>query len=168
MDRGAWQAMGLQRVEHNWSDLACMHHLFCRYGKLRPWEANGSKQYTYERSLKFWVPVFWFCHCCLVTKSCLTFYNPVDYSPPGSSVHEILQARILEWTAISFSRGSSRPRDQRRISFFDRWILYHWASREAQSFDYQISVAEKAKGNPESDWAQAQYTDCELSKPKTF
>ena len=40
------------------------------------------------------------------------FCNPIDYSPPGSSVHGILQARILEWVAISFSRGSSRPRDQ--------------------------------------------------------
>ena len=42
--------------------------------------------------------------------------DPVDCSPPGSSVHGILQARILEWVAISFSRGSSRPRDQTQIS----------------------------------------------------
>ena len=49
---------------------------------------------------------FWFC-CCLVAKSCLTFYNPMDYSPQGYSVHGISQARMLEWTAISFSRGSS-------------------------------------------------------------
>ena len=42
---------------------------------------------------------------------CLTFCDPLDCSPPGSSVHGILQARILEWVAISFSRGSSRPRD---------------------------------------------------------
>ena len=38
---------------------------------------------------------------------CLTFCDPMDCSPPGPSVHEILQARILEWTAISFSRGPS-------------------------------------------------------------
>ena len=43
---------------------------------------------------------------------CLTLCNPMDRSLPGSSVHGILQARILEWVAISFSRGSSRPRDQ--------------------------------------------------------
>ena len=42
-----------------------------------------------------------------VAKSCLTFYDPMDYSPPGSSVHGILQARVLEWVAISSSRGSS-------------------------------------------------------------
>ena len=44
---------------------------------------------------------------CLVTQSCPTLFNPMDCSPPGSSVHEILQERILEWFAILFSRGSS-------------------------------------------------------------
>ena len=39
----------------------------------------------------------------LVTQSCLTLFDPMDHSPPGSSVHGILQARILEWVAISFS-----------------------------------------------------------------
>ena len=46
-----------------------------------------------------------------VAQSCLTLCDPVVCSPPGSSIHGILQARILEWVAISFSRGSSRPRD---------------------------------------------------------
>jgi len=46
-----------------------------------------------------------------VAQSCLTLCNPVNCSLPGSSVHGILQARVLEWVAISFSRGSSRPRD---------------------------------------------------------
>ena len=49
--------------------------------------------------------------CMIVAQSCLTLCNPMDCSPPGSSVHGILQARILEWAAISFSRGSSWPRD---------------------------------------------------------
>ena len=43
----------------------------------------------------------------IVVQSCPTFCNPTDWSPPGSSVHGILQARILEWVTISFSRGSS-------------------------------------------------------------
>ena len=51
-----------------------------------------------------------------VAQSCLTLCDPVDCSPPGSSVHGILQARILEWVAISFSRGSSRPRDRTQVS----------------------------------------------------
>ena len=51
-----------------------------------------------------------------VSQSCPTLCNPVDCSPPGSSVHEILQSRILEWVFISFSRGSSRPRNRTRGS----------------------------------------------------
>ena len=50
--------------------------------------------------------------CCLVTKSCLTLCNSIDYSLPSSSVHGILQARTLEWVAISYLRGSSQPRDR--------------------------------------------------------
>ena len=44
--------------------------------------------------------------CVLVSQSCPILCDPVDYSPPGSSVHGVSQARILEWVAISFSRGS--------------------------------------------------------------
>ena len=51
-----------------------------------------------------------------VSQSCLTLCDPVDYSLPGFSVHGILQARVLEWGAIAFSRGSSRPRDQTWVS----------------------------------------------------
>ena len=47
----------------------------------------------------------------------------MDCNLPGSSVHGILQARILEWVAISFSRGSSQPRDGTLISCIGRWIL---------------------------------------------
>ena len=51
-----------------------------------------------------------------VAQSCPTLCDPMDCSPPGSSVHGILQTRTLEWVAISFSRGSSRPRDQTDVS----------------------------------------------------
>ena len=50
------------------------------------------------------------------SQSCLTFCNPMDCSPLGSSVHGILQARILEWVAIPFSRGPSWPRDGTWVS----------------------------------------------------
>jgi len=63
----------------------------------------------------------WWCH-------------PIDSSPPGSSVHGILQGRILEWVAISSFRGSSQPRDQNCISWVSstgRQILYHWVSWES-------------------------------------
>ena len=64
-----------------------------------------------------------------IAQSCLTLRDPVDCSPPGSSVHRILQARILEWVAISFSRGSSRPRDRTQVSCiagrrFNLWATY--------------------------------------------
>ena len=53
---------------------------------------------------------------CLAAQSCPTLSDPMNCSSPGSSVHGILQARILEWVAIPFSRGSSQPRDQTRVS----------------------------------------------------
>ena len=59
----------------------------------------------------------------LVTKSCLTLCNTMDCSLPGSSVYGISQARVLEWVAVSFSRGSSRLGNQTHISFICRQIL---------------------------------------------
>ena len=50
-------------------------------------------------------------YVCVRTQSCLAFCNPMDHSPPGSTVHGIFQARILEWVVISCSKGSSQPRD---------------------------------------------------------
>ena len=65
----------------------------------------------------------------LVTQSCLTLCNPMDCSSPRSSVHGILQARILEWVAIPFSRGSSRPRDQTWASCIADRFFTIWATR---------------------------------------
>ena len=62
---------------------------------------------------------------------CLTPCDAMDCSPPGSSVHGILQARTLDWGAISFSRGSSRPRDRTRVSCTRGRVLHHRATREA-------------------------------------
>ena len=59
----------------------------------------------------------------LVVQSCPTLCDPMDYSLPGSFVHGILQAKILEWTAIPFYRGSSWPRDRTRVSCICRQIL---------------------------------------------
>ena len=64
------------------------------------------------------------------TKSCSDSWDPVDCSLLGSSVHGILQARILEWVAISFSRGSSRPRNRTRISCNAARFFTNWATRE--------------------------------------
>ena len=67
----------------------------------------------------------------LVAQLCLTLCNPMIYSPPGSSVHGIFQARILEWLTISFSSGSSQPRDKTRVSCTAGRFFTDWATREA-------------------------------------
>ena len=67
----------------------------------------------------------------LVAKSYLTPCYLVDNSPPGSSAHGILQARILEWAAFPFSRGSSQPRDWTRVSRIAGRRFTIWATREA-------------------------------------
>ena len=77
--------------------------MFLKLTKQRKKEERKSDTYRDLNQLKIFVVV-------LVTRSCPTFCNPVYCSPPGSSVHGILQARILEWVAMSFSRGSSQPR----------------------------------------------------------
>ena len=64
-----------------------------------------------------------------VAQSCLTRSDPMDCSLPGSSVHGILQARVLEWVAISFSRGSSQPRDQTLVSCIVDKHFTVWATR---------------------------------------
>ena len=53
---------------------------------------------------------------CSAAQSCPTLRNPMDCYPPGSSVHGILQVRVLEWVVISSSRGTSQPRDQTHVS----------------------------------------------------
>ena len=68
------------------------------------------------------------CVCAKSLHSCLTLYYPMDRNLPCFSVHGILQARILEWIAMSSSRGSSWPRNQIHVSYTScicRWILYH-------------------------------------------
>ena len=71
--------------------------------------------------------------------------NPRDCSPPGSSVLGILQARILEWVAISSSRGSSRPRDWTHVSYIScigRWALYHERHlRSCEGLSYFSQIA---------------------------
>ena len=68
-----------------------------------------------------------------VTQSCLILCDPMDCSLPGSSVHGIFQERVLEWVAISFSRGSSWPRDRTQVSCTAGRRFTVWATREAQS-----------------------------------
>ena len=66
----------------------------------------------------------------LITKLCPTLCNHMDRSPPGFFVHGILQARILEWVSIPFSRGSSQPRDQTQVSSIAHSFFTIWATQE--------------------------------------
>ena len=67
-----------------------------------------------------------------VTQSCPTLWDPMNSSLPGSSLHGIFQARVLEWVAISFSRGSSRPRDWIWVSCIVGGRFTVWATREVK------------------------------------
>ena len=75
--------------------------------------------------------IYW-CSVCMYTQSLdlIWLCDPVDCSPPGCSVHGILQARVLGVVAMPFSGGSFWPRNWTRISCIGRWVLYHWAAWE--------------------------------------
>ena len=83
-----------------------------------------------------------------VAQSCLTLCNPMDCSLPGSSVHRILQVRILEWVAISFSRGSSQPRDQTRVSHIVGRCFTIWATREISILEWAAFPFSRGSSQP--------------------
>ena len=138
MDRGAWWAT-VHWVPKSWTWLSdwtdwtewktnVQDVLTAYFPSTYLWY-NGSSNLLVNLSF-WWVGMcfltaeFWkffvysvCCCCCLIAKSYPTLWDPVDCSPPGSSVHGVLQAIILEWVALSSSRGSSWPRDQTCISW---------------------------------------------------
>ena len=144
MDRkpGRLQSIGLQRVRHNWSDLARMYCICPRslsYDYLDPKTSRGgfSELFDHRTSSPFlllfslmqykWCLVGDWCYTeqslgnflwkwKRTVKMLVTTCHPMDCSLPGSSLHGILQARILEWVAISSSKGSSWPRDWTPVS----------------------------------------------------
>ena len=90
----------------------------------------------------FWPCIYWKWKESEVAQSCPTLCDPMDCSLPGSSVHGIFQARVLEWIAISFSRGSSQPRDWTRVSHiidrrFTIWA-YWWSPNPPVTINYLL------------------------------
>ena len=86
------------------------------------------KYYQYSNTSCFIFQSIFARICANLLLLCLTLCNPMDCSWQGSSVHGILQARILKWIAMSSSRGSSRPRDPTCVSYVlcvGRWVLYN-------------------------------------------
>ena len=69
---------------------------------------------------------------CSVAQSCPTLCDHTDCSPPGSSVHGVLQARILEWVAMPSSRGYSQPRDWTQVSYIAGRFFINWATGQIQ------------------------------------
>ena len=93
---------------------------------------------TLDGSVPLWALPLWefspfLTACGLIAKSCPTLFDLMDHSPSGSSVHGISQARILKWVAISFSRGSSQPRDRIQVSCIAGRLFTVWATREVLS-----------------------------------
>ena len=88
--------------------------------------------------------------------SCPTLCYPVDCGLPGSSVHRILQARTLEWVAISFSRGSSQPRDWVQVSYFGGRCFNLWATRGAY-----LKVGEEGDNRWWDGWMASQLNGSE-------
>ena len=85
---------------------------------------------------------------CLFAQSCLTLWDSLDCSLPGSSIHGIFQARILKWVAIFYSKGLSQPRDQTCISCvscIEGRFFTHWAIRKALLSIYSIIYSGKLK-----------------------
>ena len=80
----------------------------------------------------------------LVIQSFLTLCDPMDCSPPVSSVQGILQARLLEWVAIPFSRGSSQPRDRTQVSWTAGRFFTIWAIGEALSWEWGSGCQERS------------------------
>ena len=77
------------------------------------------------------------CVCVFVTQSCPTLCDPVDCSPPGSSLHGVLQARTVEWVVFSSSRGSFQPRDWTQVSCIASGLFTTWATRaDVHSIQY--------------------------------
>ena len=87
------------------------------------WENQGEM-------IRHWIPEWWWFSHSVMSNSC----DPMVCSPPGSSVHGILQARILEWVAIPFSRGSSWPRGQTQVSCIAERFFTDWATREGGGY----------------------------------
>ena len=90
----------------------------------------------------------------LVAQSCLMLCDPVDCSPPGSSVHGIMQARILEWAAISFSRGSSQPRDQTWVFCIASRFSYH-LNHQGSPYCFSWHIASSFQIESDERWYSA-------------
>ena len=115
-------ALGLHRAQSTWGEgflwpeagwKTLGFSVFSDFGQGHPWDKKKRERES-DRENE-------------VTQSCSTLCNLVDCSPQGSSVHGVFQARVLEWGAISYSRGSSWPRDRTQVSWIAGRCFTLWA-----------------------------------------
>ena len=97
-----------------------------------------------------------------VAQSCPTLCVSMDCSPPGFSIHEVFQARILEWVVISFSRGSSPPRDRTQVSCIEGRRFTLWATREVLKISRGITFSLLLKPTKFSMFYQRQNVTCKV------
>ena len=123
--------------------LTLVRMAFVKHSKNQGWSGRGEMRtllhrcWNVNRKQPLWNL------CVLSLQSCLTLSGPVDCNPPGSSLHGVPQAGILEWVALPSFRGSSWSRDRSRVSYvscIDRRVLYHWATWETLKDLYQICI----------------------------
>ena len=88
------------------------------------------RQYPLKEPHKPWDGQVLYVFMCQLLSHVQLFETPIDYSPPSSSVTELLQVRILEWVATLFSRIFSQPRDQTLVSYIAGWLFITWATME--------------------------------------
>ena len=142
MNSGAWwdiHSMGLQRIRYNWA--ANIVTFFSQGGTFPNahhcllivlYSLWWSCWHFFFWILKYWcVMLWWRVKWSEVAQSCLTLCDPMDCSLPGSSIHWSFQARVLEWVAIAFSRGSSPPMDRTWVLHIIGRRFIIWATREA-------------------------------------
>ena len=96
-----------------------------------------------------------------VVQSCLTLYDPLDYT-----VHGSLQARILEWVAVPFSRGSSQPRDQTQVSHIAGGYFTNWATREAQT-QYSVQFSHSVVSDSMTPWTAASQASLSITNSRS-
>ena len=156
MDREAWQATvhGVAKAGHNWLN----HHTFyiwcattgicstlstkfhqhrcigLRFLKIKDKMKTATYQLRTGKEKQTSTPFTIGLHACSVAPVVSDSCNPMDCSLPGFSVHGVLQASILEWVAISFSRGSSWPRDWTQVPCIAGRLFTFCATREFQPF----------------------------------
>ena len=121
IDRGTWWAT-VRRVAKSGKRLKqlCMH-------------AHRNNLYYIHVCMYVYIYMYivqhiYVCVCVLVAQSCLILCNPMNCSLPGSSVHGILQARILQWVIVLFSRGSSWPKNRTQVSRIAGGFFTIWAT----------------------------------------